>query len=270
MVYDKPVEENIITHLNSSNCSICTFSLEDCNGKCTICGSVSSHIWNYVNEIEGDTTYQTPYTKQLVERAKIIVAEQCEKIVNRTYSFLFCLIRPPGHHSCDDHRVGFCHYNFAIYALDILHNFDKNCVILDIDAHHGDGTEKEIVKRDYGYFISIHGYDENVYPKTGEFCNTERVMNIPLAKNTKDDEWFEKFHQYVSPEITSKYDYIILSCGFDGYEKDVIAPLSLSKEFYLKLSHILRSFNIPILGILEGGYTEEIGILSSNLLSGFM
>jgi acetoin utilization deacetylase AcuC-like enzyme len=57
---------------------------------------------------------------------------------------VFLLTRPPGHHACSGKRVGFCHRNFAIDSLDAAFNAGKTALILDIDAHHGDGTEKEI------------------------------------------------------------------------------------------------------------------------------
>lgn len=252
------------------NCSSCTHILN--KNICHMCFSKQTHKWNYVNDIDGDTTYQTPYTDIIVHRASEIIKLGIEKLLNNNKKMVFCLTRPPGHHSCQNKKVGFCHKNHAIDALDIFKEKSKKVIILDIDAHHGDGTETELLKREYGYYISIHGYGENVYPNTGKFLDSDRILNIPLDKYSTDDIWLKSFETLVLPKIYNiSPDIIILSCGFDGYHKDIIAPLNLSEDFYSILSEKLCKLNIPILSILEGGYyLNDLGVLVKNLLTPFI
>ena len=271
------ISKNIVTYnkkisnsgwkYQTNNCVECTFVLE--NNCCKMCFSKQTHKWNYVNDVDGDTTYQTEYTNEIVNNASEIIKIGINDLLNRNLNLVFCLTRPPGHHSCENRRSGFCHKNFAIEALDIFNEKGKNVLILDIDAHHGDGSEQEIVKRKYGYYISIHGFGKNVYPGTGA-SNNEYCLNLPLSSSSKDEEWFNAFSiaEHKIKEIQP--DVIVLSCGFDGYYKDLIAPLQLSEKFYEKFGEKLANLQIPILSILEGGYyVDDLGKLCEDFINQF-
>jgi acetoin utilization deacetylase AcuC-like enzyme len=204
--------------------------------------------------VKGDTTYETSYTLEILNRASGIIKKGIDLLLD-SRNMVFCLTRPPGHHSCEDKRAGFCHRNFAIEALDYLDSHGKKALILDIDAHHGDGTESEIVKRLYGTFISIHGFGKHIYPETGNVSIPNKVLNIPLPPSTTSDEWLHAFHTRIIPEIQCiKPDVIILSCGLDGHHKDQMMPLQLTEDTYSEFGKHLCSLNIPVLSILEGGY----------------
>ena len=166
-----------------------------------------------------------------------------------------CLSRPPGHHACSDKkRKGFCHVNFIINALDFFHERGLRAVVVDIDAHHGDGTEHDILQREYGYYASIHGFGPNVYPGTGA-SSSDRILNLPLSKDTGESEWFEAWNQKLIPFVKSiEPNIILLSCGLDAHENDLLAPLNLTTKSYNKIGKDLKSLNVPIFSVLEGGY----------------
>jgi len=255
------------TILTRFNCEFCTFQLESDNEFCMLCDNLNTSEWCYVNHIEGDTTYMTPYTKIIVERAIIMIKEAIEKQIITKNNFTFCLTRPPGHHACSNNIVGFCHKNFAIEALDYLTNtFKKKCLILDIDAHYGDGTVIELEKRTYGYYVSLHGYGPNIYPGSGAYLVNERFCSLPLSSDTNSKEWLNKFKNEAIPFIKNKTcDIIILSAGFDGHKDDKIAPLLLDTYVYYKIGLILKDLSIPIFSVLEGGY--ELSILGNSVAS---
>lgn len=236
-----------------------------------MCESEIDHQWRYVKQVDGDTTYETPYTEMIVERAEAIIIKRVDEFIKNNERITMCLIRPPSHHSCCGLKVGFCHKNLVISALDMFHNRGKNVVILDIDAHHGDGTEKEIMKRDYGYYISIHGYGENVYPFTGaEECN-DKLLNVPLDKTSSDEAWLGKMCSVILPKIKEiNPDYIILSCGFDGYYKDISSPLQLTEKSYKVFAAEFEKLKISVFVVLEGGYYIPIlGELTTLILTPF-
>lgn len=207
-------------------------------------------MWTYCQDKDGDTTYMTPYTKEIVERA----GQMTKDAVASVKGFTFILTRPPGHHACSGKRLGFCHHNFAIDALDAANALGKTAVILDIDAHHGDGTEEELLKRPYGSYVSLHAFGKNIYPGTGA-TSSDRVLNILLGSTTGDAEWLSAYDAQVTPWITSAApDIIILSAGFDAHAEDTLIPLQLTSVAYRELSKRLKSLGIPVIAVLEGGY----------------
>ena len=222
-----------------------------------MCDSETTDVWSYIEDKEGDTTYQTPYTALIVERASELVKRHTLEICQGqgNVRFRFVLSRPPGHHACTDHRVGFCHRNFAIDALDTAFAAGKRAVILDIDAHHGDGTETEVKRRKYGYYCSIHAFGTNIYPGTG-LESDDVALNLPLPEKSGDAVWCSALSIAIT-WIKAKgkaVDLIILSCGFDGHAEDTVIPFHLTTQAYRSCSMALHSLNIPVLAILEGGY----------------
>jgi acetoin utilization deacetylase AcuC-like enzyme len=223
--------------------------------RCSTCGSQKTNMWAYCNDKDGDTTYTTPYTKEIVKRA----SEMATASVACVKGFTFGLTRPPGQHACSGKRLGFCHHNFAIDVLDSAHALGKTAVILDIDDHHGDGTEEELLKRPYGSYISLHGFGKNIYPGTGA-TSSERILNIPLPVETTDAEWLSAYDAHATPWIMGAApDMIILSAGFDAHADDTLAPLRLSTHAYTGLSKRLKCLGIPILAVLR----EDIIFLCS-------
>lgn len=237
------------------NCSYCTFTLpESC--LCVMCESTDHHQWNYVGDKDGDTTFQTPYTSAIVDRASVLIHESIIQLTDPSLGrkLMFCLTRPPGHHACTGKKLGFCHKKFAIEAADYAHSCGMRIVILDIDAHHGDSTEAELMTREWGYYVSLHAFGANIYPGTGEH-SSERVLNIPLPASTDSQEWISAYRDTASPWIREKRpDLLILSSGFDGHKDDSLVPLALTEDSYRFVGDDLSTLGIPVLAILEGGY----------------
>ena len=203
--------------LKKQNCCFCTSEMIVGEKRCPICESKQTHEWEYTEDVKGDTTFETPYTTMIIERARRMILEAAQEAMKR--NFTLCLSRPPGHHSCSDKkRKGFCHANFVIDALDSFHNSGLRAVIIDIDAHHGDGTEHDVLERSYGYYTSIHGFGPNVYPGTGNSCESERILNIPLEKNANTERWLSVWREKCIPFVKSKSpDILLLSCGLDAH-----------------------------------------------------
>jgi acetoin utilization deacetylase AcuC-like enzyme len=252
-IMEEPLPTISHSRATQRNCSACTSPLR--SNLCDICGSMTKDIWSYVQDKDGDTTYQTPYTDLIVERARCLVTRHMAQLCHGPGSreFRFILTRPPGHHACRDYRIGFCHHNFAIDALDIAFAAGKKAIILDIDAHHGDGTEAEIRLRNYGYYCSIHAFGPNIYPGTG-MVSDDAALNLHLPSSSGDAEWCAMMSLATSWIKDKAADIVILSCGFDGHAADTIVPLHLTLQAYRSCSMALYSLGLPVLAILEGGY----------------
>jgi acetoin utilization deacetylase AcuC-like enzyme len=256
--------------MKKQNCCACTFELDSDNPRCSICGSKQTHSWAYTQDVDGDTTFETPYTTIILDRARRMILQAAEGAMQRKLTL--CLSRPPGHHACSDKkRKGFCHVNFVIDALDFFHGKGLRAVIVDIDAHHGDGTEHDILERDYGFYASIHGFGPNVYPGTGA-TSSDRILNLPLSKDSKDSEWFAAWNQKLIPFVKSvEPDILLLSCGLDAHEQDILAPLKLTTSSYNQIGRDLKSLNLPVFAILEGGYCLPVlGESMKGLVAAFL
>jgi acetoin utilization deacetylase AcuC-like enzyme len=209
--------------------------------------------------IDGDT-YETQYTKILVERGKEMIINAI--ISSNTVGFI--LIRPPGHHASPVKHGGFCHFNNIWYASEVaLSNGYKKIAILDWDAHHGDGTEKyvKLAKDPRIKFVSLHAYGPGIYPGKGNKSNTlAGIVNIPLPRGTEPKEYLEAFHERALPFLCEdgNPDLILVSAGYDAHKDDPMCLLSLTENTYKEMSNTLKLIGCRVLFILEGGYNPEV------------
>ena len=179
----------------------------------------------------------------------------------------FAVVRPPGHHAGPYYAMGFCIFNnIAIAAAHLLRNFHlKRVLILDIDAHHGNGTQETFYETDDVVYISLH-QDPMGFPGTGFIDETGSdrglgyTVNIPLPFFTGDSAYWKAFKEIVIPIVNQyKPQFILVSAGFDGYYRDTVADLSLSAYIYPRLFRcILELANKfskdRVVAVLEGGY----------------
>ena len=183
----------------------------------------------------------------------------------------FALVRPPGHHAGSYYALGFCVFNnVAIAAAHLLRNFNlKRALILDIDAHHGNGTQEIFYDNDEVLYISLH-QDPTEFPGTGftdevgEGKGLGYTVNIPFPFRINDQIYLKAFNQIVIPIIRQyKPQFIFVSTGFDGHYTDPVASLSLSALSYVevfgKVLELASKFCTgKLVAILEGGYSLSI------------
>lgn len=195
----------------------------------------------------------------------------------------FACTRPPGHHTTASTAKGFCFLNnMAIVTQQLLSEGKKVC-ILDFDGHQGDGTEQIFYESDQVLFFSIHqeyvypyfylgndtskGYDVTV-DRTGEGDGEGYTYNTPAPRDSSDDvllEWIEHFLpaiQEFAPDI------IGISAGFDGYRKDALLNLRYTLAGYYHFGQAVRELDVPVFGLLEGGYHKDIPECISALVAG--
>lgn len=171
------------------------------------------------------------------------------------------LVRPPGHHAGPDFLGGFCYFNNAAIAIRKL---GLRAAIVDIDVHHGNGTQKIFWEDDQVLYISTH--QAGIYPGTG---NVDEVgggpgegytVNIPFMGGTGDSSFLEAYRRIIRPVVAEfKPDMIVIDIGVDAHYMDPLASLSLSSAGYLELCR--RIMCLPSrygnLVVLEGGYHLE-------------
>ena len=223
--------------------------------------------------IDGDTYFSNRTYLELIDNANILF-NVCYQINSKFIKYAYCLIRPPSHHSSKDNLSGFCIVNQTFITAKTLHDkYKKKVLILDYDLHHGDGTQKLVNKysSDEIYFCSIHYYAKNFFPGTGiEKENTKNILNIPIKKKNKTDtEYLQIFNSKVIPFITNiSPDVIIISNGFDAHKDDPMKIMNITEQFYIKVASFLKSLNLPLIYILEGGYNPKtIGDISKGIIN---
>ncbi len=168
----------------------------------------------------------------------------------------FSLMRPPGHHAGRNGRalgvstLGFCYFNNIAIAVKKL---DLPTLILDIDGHHGNGTQ-EIFQGDKKFtFISLHRHP--TYPGTG-LVSQGNCLNFPLPYSTGDDLYLETLKKAFSQVEMENIEAVAISAGFDAHKGD-LASLGLTSECYREIGRRVGALEKPVFGVLEGGYIGE-------------
>ncbi len=195
------------------------------------------------------------------------------------HSAAFVLTRPPGHHAGSDFFGGYCFLNnAAIAAQSLLDHGAKRVAILDVDYHHGNGTQDIFYSRDDVFFASIHADPATDYPfflgytdETGTGDGAGFNLNLPLAQGASPDTWFAALDVAIAKIAAFKPDALVVSLGVDTFENDPISHFKLrTREDYPRMGVKIRAMNMPTIFILEGGYAvKEIGDNVVAVLAGF-
>ncbi len=167
----------------------------------------------------------------------------------------FSLMRPPGHHTGKSNFEGFCYFNnIAIAVMKALKKI-KRVAILDIDVHHGNGTQDIFLGNPKVIYISLHQYGF-IYPGTGKHSEGN-CYNYPLDSGIEEGEYIEKLEVGLDKIKGFKPDLIAVSAGFDTFEKDPLAGMKLKIETYSKISKMISELAKPRFAVLEGGYSKN-------------
>jgi len=191
---------------------------------------------------------------------------------------VFSLCRPPGHHAALDMYGGYCFFNnAALAAQTLLDKGAKRVAILDVDFHHGNGTQDIFYHRDDVLFVSLHGRPEDEFPhflgyadETGEGKGQGYNLNLPMPKGTTFETWRKALHQAMEHITEYAPDALIVSLGTDTFEEDPISSFKLKSEDFFTYGEDLSRLNLHTQFIMEGGYAiDAIGINTVNVLQGF-
>jgi acetoin utilization deacetylase AcuC-like enzyme len=219
----------------------------------------------------------TPGTYQAI-RSSANVALTGASLLQSGESVAFSLCRPPGHHAAADLYGGYCFFNNAAIAAQYLRdNGAAKVGILDVDYHHGNGTQAIFYDRGDVPFVSLHGDPDVEYPyflgyddELGVGAGLGANLNFPLPFGTKWDTYSQALASGCDMLRTQKVDALVVSLGVDTFEHDPISQFKLNHDDYLRMGAMIAKLNVPTLFVFEGGYAvEAIGVNAVNVLAGF-
>jgi len=189
-------------------------------------------------------------------------------VLNGDADNAFAIVRPPGHHAEPDKAMGFCIFNnIAIAARDAIVGADgrpplQRVMVIDYDAHHGNGTQAAFLNDDRVGFLSSHQW--GIYPGTGWFEDAphakERIVNVPLPAYAGDTVYEQVADRIFKPFVESfRPQMIFISVGFDAHWSDPLTMLELSSKGYSTLANKVVALaeehcDGKIVFVLEGGY----------------
>ena len=190
----------------------------------------------------------------------------------------FALVRPPGHHAGRAFYGGYCFLNNAAVAAQALRDGGAGRVaVLDLDYHHGNGTQEIFWQRDDVLFLSLHADPVQEFPyfcgyadEVGEGPGAGFTVNLPLPWGTDWAGYAAALDLARARIATFAPDALVVSLGADTYGGDPISRFRLLSDDFLRMGEALAGCGLPTLFVLEGGYAvDDLGVNVVNVLTGF-
>ncbi|MGD9009256.1 MAG: histone deacetylase [Desulfobacteraceae bacterium] len=196
------------------------------------------------------------------------VIETAAMVMEGRIDNAFCAVRPPGHHAEVDQAMGFCYFNnVAVTARYLQAEWGIERIgIIDIDVHHGNGTQHIFERDDSVFYYSIHQHPSFAYPGTGrEFEEGQGggfgfTKNSPVLPGQSDDDYRMQFEKDLLPAMERfKPEFLLVSTGFDAHKDDDMSDIRLTTEGYSWVIHSVLQLAQQhcggrLISVLEGGY----------------
>ena len=188
----------------------------------------------------------------------------------------YALCRPSGHHAGPRVFGGYCYFNNTAAAAELLAPHGT-VAILDIDYHHGNGTQEFFEERRDVFTCSIHGDPDREYPYFWGYASEEgrgqglgTNLNLPLALGADDDTYLQALDRSLTAIRDYKPSYLLVGAGFDTHGDDPIGGFALTTPVYSEIGRRIGALDLPVLICQEGGYNVDVlGECVRQLLTGF-
>lgn len=234
-------------------------------------------IGDFINPVScSEEDLLLTHTEELVERVKennfydpdtpniqniyYYAALSCGSAINAASIALngeitFSLARPPGHHAGRNTLGGFCYFNnMAVAVKKIIKEHRLKVAVLDIDGHHGNGTEEILKGMEDVIYVSLHQYP--AFPGTG-MVSFNNCYNFPVFPGSTAKNYMEKFEKAIDIIRNFSPDILGISLGFDAHHSDPLLNLSLEDTHYYQIGKEVSLITKNIFLLLEGGYNVD-------------
>lgn len=185
---------------------------------------------------------------------------------------VYALSRPPGHHAFCDLAGGFCFLNNSAIAAQRLLGRGMRPAILDVDVHHGNGTQGIFYRRSDVLTVSIHADPARFYPffwghaqERGEGDGMGASLNLPLPRGTNDDGYMSALDKALKRIDAFGADVIVVALGLDAHVDDPFEGLAVTTSGFERIADAIAGLGKPLILIQEGGYVSNA--LADNLTS---
>ena len=230
------------------------------------------HVENVEKTAQAGPGYfdlDTPFSPDSADAAFLAVGgvlEAIESVFTGEVDNAFAFPRPPGHHAESTHAMGFCLFNNIAVAAEYLIRNKKlsRVAIVDVDVHHGNGTQHFFYNRDDVFYISTHRFP--FYPGTGAADETGTgkgrgyTLNVPFDALGDDDDYAKGYDKKILPALHEyKPEFLLVSAGFDAHQRDPLGGMKITKGGFKMMARNLfdvaqKYSGAKIVFVLEGGY----------------
>ena len=217
-------------------------------------------------------------TAEAARRAVDVALTAAARVVDGA-SVAYGLCRPPGHHAARGMLGGYCFFNNAAIVAEWLRReggFER-IAILDVDYHHGNGTQQIFWERGDVLYVSLHGDPARAYPyfsgyagERGAGAGDGATLNLPLPPRTDLDGYASALRTGLDGIAAFDADApLVVSLGFDTFERDPIGDLALTTDDYGAIGSMVAGLGMPVVALQEGGYAvDAIGANAQSFLRG--
>jgi acetoin utilization deacetylase AcuC-like enzyme len=233
---------------------------EDSRPPCPAAGLIGQMGWHL-----GDLSVPVgPQTWLSVLRSSETAASAAEALIGGERR-VYALCRPSGHHARADRASGFCYLNNTAIAAQLLRGRHGSIAILDVDAHHGDGTQQIFYRRSDVLTVSIHADPSDYYPfftgyagEIGHGAGAGFNLNLPLAHGSGGDAMLTALEAAARRIEAFRPDALVVALGFDAHRLDPIGALKLESEDFGRIGAQIRALDLPTVVVQEGGYAIDV------------